>query len=83
MLSSGDQKDIVVGGNGKDVLRGGGSRDLIDGGKGRDRFIGGGGDDTIQARDGLKERIKCGPGYDFVKGDREDTLIGCEHWLVK
>ena len=39
---------------------------------------GGGGDDTINARDGVRDMVDCGPGDDLARVDRLDVVSGCE-----
>ena len=43
-----------------------------------DVFNGGAGNDVIDAKDGRREIVDCGPGRDRVKADRNDVLRGCE-----
>jgi hypothetical protein len=40
--------------------------------------LGGAGNDTIEARDGRRDVIRCGAGHDKVKADKRDKLAGCE-----
>lgn len=71
-------RDTVYGRSGKDLVRGGPGLDRLDGGSGRDRIDAGTGDDRIAARDGRRDRVRCGPGRDTVTADRFDVLIRCE-----
>jgi hypothetical protein len=32
----------------------------------------------VRAANGVKERIRCGPGNDSARVDAEDTTVGCE-----
>jgi hypothetical protein len=73
-----DGNDNVLGGSGKDTLDGGNGDDQIGGGPGVDRFKGGAGKDAINAADGRRESVNCGPGRDSVTADRIDKLAGCE-----
>jgi hypothetical protein len=57
-----------VGRGGRDLLIGSSVPDLLDGGPGGDR---------IAARDGKRDRIRCGGGRDRVRADRKDHLAGC------
>ena len=50
-------------------MSGGGAPDSIDTGAG---------DDTIRARDGRRDRVRCGAGTDSVAADPIDLLSGCE-----
>jgi Ca2+-binding RTX toxin-like protein len=62
--------DDLGGGRGDDVLVGGAGRDLLAAGAGRD---------LIRARDGRRDRIRCGAGFDRVRADRRDRVAGdCE-----
>jgi dienelactone hydrolase len=70
--------DKLAGDAGKDRLKGGKDDDRLSGGAGRDVIGGGPGADTIRARDGARDRIRCGPGKDEVIADRKDKLgAGC------
>jgi RHS repeat-associated protein len=40
--------------------------------------VGAGGDDAVQARDGARDRVACGPGRDRARVDRLDRVKGCE-----
>jgi Ca2+-binding RTX toxin-like protein len=78
----------LFGGGGADVLRGEGGPDLLDGswgkdvlvgGPGRDQLNGGRSDDTLRARDGLRDRVYGGPGVDRGRIDRGlDFVSGIE-----
>ncbi len=59
----------LVGTPGSDCLRGGG---------GRDRIHARAGGDTLLARDGHRDRIRCGPGRDIAVVDRKDRVSSCE-----
>ncbi len=78
-LLGGSGRDRLFGEAGYDRLTGGGGADLLDGGPGRNAFDAGRGDDRIRARNGLRERVRCGPGDDTALVDRSDRLRGCEH----
>jgi Ca2+-binding RTX toxin-like protein len=39
---------------------------------------GGAGNDRISARDGERDRVRCGPGRDTAIVDRGDRVKGCE-----
>jgi dienelactone hydrolase len=70
--------DHLDGDAGDDRLKGGADDDRLDGGDGRDVIGGGPGADTIRAKDGERDRIRCGPGKDKVFADRKDKLgSGC------
>jgi hypothetical protein len=68
-LAGGSGNDRLIGGSGRDILNGRGGRDVIDAGSGNDR---------VRARDGRRDRIRCGRGFDRVTADRFDRLRGCE-----
>ncbi len=71
-------RDRIDGGSGADRLKGGADNDRLKGGAGRDVIGGGPGADTIGARDGERDRVRCGPGKDKVRADRKDKLgVGC------
>jgi N-acetylglucosamine-6-sulfatase len=55
--------------NGPDYLRGGPARDWL---------CAKGGDDRIDVLDGGRDTVYCGAGFDRVRSDRADILIGCE-----
>jgi Ca2+-binding RTX toxin-like protein len=78
VLTGGDGDDVLIGGPGKDKLNGGRGNDSLIGNAGKDSLIGGPGNDKINARDGVAELVKCGPGKDKVRADRKDRLSGCE-----
>jgi Ca2+-binding RTX toxin-like protein len=61
---------MLDGGRGSDKLSGGPGKDVLKGGSGRDR---------IGARDGVRDRISCGPGRDVARVDAFDKVLrGCE-----
>ncbi|MDQ3361128.1 MAG: hypothetical protein M3534_05590 [Actinomycetota bacterium] len=66
--------DVLHGAAGDDALYGGAGDDEIYGGPGQDDILGGAGDDFIEAKDGEKDRVACGPGTDSVSVDREDLV---------
>ena len=52
----------------------------ITGGPGFDELLGGPGGDTIDARDGYGDRVRCGAGTDTVKADQLDQVASdCEN----
>ena len=82
-----DGRDTLVGGPGPDALSGGdggdrlfglGGIDVLRGGRAVDQFAGGEGDDILDAADGRRELLDCGPGEDTVQGDGFDAVLGCE-----
>jgi hypothetical protein len=71
--------DTIFGLAGNDVLDGGAGNDTLIGGPGRDLLIGGPGNDVISARDGQRDRVRCGTGRDRVLADRRDAVArDCE-----
>jgi hypothetical protein len=80
-VAGGPGDDTLSGGAGNDVLVGGDNNDTLDGGAGTDEYFGGTGDDTIQALDGLPERIACGAGNDQARNDFTDILAECERGI--
>jgi hypothetical protein len=71
--------DTLNGGKGNDKLFGGRGNDKLNGGPGTNGYTGGPGNDTINARNGKKETIDCGPGKkDSASVDRKDKTKGCE-----
>ena len=66
--------DTVRADKGPDSVDGGGGNDTIIGGPGRDLLLGGAGYDTIQARDGARDRVRCGPNFDVVLADKGDDV---------
>ena len=65
---SGD--DRLFGGRGPDLIQACGGDDLVSGGPGRDRLHGNGGDDRIRSKDGLRDRVSGGAGFDHARIDR-------------
>ena len=71
--------DRLFGLAGRDCVLGQRGADRINGGKGKDVLRGGGGPDRVRARDGLRDRIRCGPGLDRVSADPKDRVApSCE-----
>ena len=77
-LSGGAAADRLSGDSGNDRLTGGRGGDRLTGGRGRDRVSGNPGNDRINVRDKRRDRVNCGTGFDRVKADRRDRLVGCE-----
>jgi Tol biopolymer transport system component len=74
LLVGGPGRDRLRGGRGTDRLLGGQGDDFLDGGRYLDRLDGGEGSDVVLARDGLPDRVRCGPGRDRVVADRRDLV---------
>jgi hypothetical protein len=77
-LMGGPASDILIGNAGNNVISGLDGNDIIDGGLGADNLLGGNDSDTIRAKDGIADRINCGPDSDQVDADQIDTQTGCE-----
>jgi Ca2+-binding RTX toxin-like protein len=79
VLSGGEGDDVLSGGDADDRLDGGGGDDRLDGGPGLDSYDGGEANDTIHARDGVRESVACGGGQDVGEADPEDDVAAdCE-----
>jgi Ca2+-binding RTX toxin-like protein len=63
---------------GNDVAEGGTGNDRIYGGKGHDVLRGGPGNDRLYARDGSRDVVIGGPGFDEAWVDRFDKVRGVE-----
>lgn len=61
------------------ALVGLGGNDRLTGGRWPDYLDGGAGNDTVRARGGGKDTVRCGPGRDVVFADRRDEVASnCE-----
>jgi hypothetical protein len=68
-------KEYFDGRGGVDRIVAQGGNDTIIGGPGQDRIAAGGGRNTIDVRDGEKDRVVCGPGgRDVIFADAIDDL---------
>ena len=96
VLLGGSGDDRAFGADGQDTIEGGDGSDLVDGGAGVDTLHGdqlpvckpigcATGRDTIDARDGGRDVVTCGPGEDSSQLDATDELPNphspdaCEH----
>lgn len=78
-LTGGPARDQLTGDPGDDTLSGGGDADELLGGAGADRLDGGAGDDRMLTRDGVADRLTCGPGADSAEVDTFDSIAAdCE-----
>lgn len=78
-LYGGAGDDVLVGGASDDVLDGGSGRDSLLGGTGNDRLFGGPGPDALSARDGRRDLVDGGGGFDTTTVDRRlDTVRAVE-----
>ncbi|WP_028067880.1 Ig-like domain-containing protein [Solirubrobacter soli] len=66
--------NVVIGSDAANELTGGNGADTITGGGGSDTLSGSHGDDVIDARDGVADRVSCGPGADTVLADSIDQV---------
>jgi hypothetical protein len=70
--------DTIAGNDGPNDLDGGESNDTIEPAGGADFVDAGSGDDRVTARDGVQDRVECGPGVDTAIVDEFDVTGGCE-----
>ena len=70
--------DNPQGGGGSDIVSGNAGADVLWGDRGADLLKGGADDDTLVARDGRAEDVRCGDGEDTAIATRDDTLEDCE-----
>jgi Ca2+-binding RTX toxin-like protein len=77
----------VIGSGAADTLTGDGRDNTLTGGSGEDLLVGlGGGDalrggtapDVVNARDGIRDSVDCGPARDLAILDRVDSARNCE-----
>jgi hypothetical protein len=83
-IDAANGNDVIDGGDGNDTIYGGGNDDRVIGGPGLDSLSGEGsasgffisiaGNDTIEARDGVREQLNCGPGADTAIVDELDVI---------
>lgn len=81
-VASGPGNDVVVGSDVANVLDGGAGGDRLEGRGGVDTYFGGTGADALFTRDGLHERVECGPETDAGEADTIDVLVDCEGVLL-
>ena len=77
---AGRNPDLVDGGPGNDLLVTGRGNDEVTGGPGVDTIAAGLGRDTIDTRDGFRDVVDCGGGFepDTAVVDRRDVVRNCE-----
>jgi hypothetical protein len=68
-LNGGRGNDRAGGGAGRDRVSGASGADRLVGGRGRDRILAGAGKDRIAARDGKRDRVDGGKGFDRARVD--------------
>ncbi len=78
LLRGSKQADKIFGLGADDRLYGFAGNDLIVGGPGKDKMYGGTGDDRLEARDGQRDVVDCGPGKDTAIVDTIDQVTSCE-----
>ena len=78
VINAGAGGDALDGLAGDDCLFGEDGGDRIVGGAGSDVVDGGPGGDRLRARDGERDRVRCGKGADRARVDRNDRVRGCE-----
>jgi RTX calcium-binding nonapeptide repeat (4 copies)/WD40-like Beta Propeller Repeat len=77
-IASGSGNDVVQGGPGRDRIRTGAGWDLVSLGPGNDRVATGRSRDFVDAADGERDLVDCGPGRDSAWADPFDRLVSCE-----
>jgi Ca2+-binding RTX toxin-like protein len=70
--------DTLYGRGGNDVLNGGIGNDRLYGGLGRDSLVGGPGNDRLYTRDGRRDIVNGGPGFDQAWVDQLDVVRNVE-----
>lgn len=82
VMWGGPGDDFLFGGRGFDQLAGGEDNDYLVGGRGFDIIRGTTGDDVLQARDGRRDRVAGGAGFDRARIDvGVDRLFAVESTL--
>jgi Ca2+-binding RTX toxin-like protein len=75
--------DTVEGDGSPNRLEGAAGEDFLNGSGGADTLSGGGASDAIVSRDGSRDRVSCGAGYDYVVADATDLVprnaAACEY----
>jgi RTX calcium-binding nonapeptide repeat (4 copies) len=77
-LLGGFAGDRLIGGYGRDRLSGWSGNDVLSGGPGRDRLVANSGRDTIWARDGYRELVSGGFGFDRARVNSTDARRSIE-----
>ena len=73
-----DGPNYIDGQGGNDQVRARGGNDVLTGGRGADALFGDAGDDQFFSRDGVKDFLSGGAGYDRRRGDAIDVLNSVE-----
>lgn len=66
--------DVLFGDAGNDQVWGGPGDDVMYGGPGEDTMVGRWGNDRIYVRDGGRDFVHCGAGFDVVIADNADII---------
>ena len=66
--------DQLIGSDAPNTIEGGDGDDTVDGSGGADVLVTGAGNDVVQARDGERDDVTCGPGRDVVQADAVDAV---------
>lgn len=77
-LIGGTGADRLLGEAGYDRLTGGAGSDVLVGGRGVNSYDAGPGNDVVNARNGRRERVRCGRGKDRARVDKRDRTSSCE-----
>jgi Ca2+-binding RTX toxin-like protein len=76
-MIGGPGHDALFGERGADRMFGRQGRDRLSAGRGRDEVFAGRGNDRVNSRDGRRDRVRCGAGFDVVLADSLDLLFAC------
>jgi RTX calcium-binding nonapeptide repeat (4 copies) len=77
-IYGGEGDDTLTGSTVRNTIDGDGGADRLRGGEGPDFLFGGGGNDGLDARDGERDLVDCGPGEDVAAAEQVDRTIGCD-----
>lgn len=78
VIVAGPGNDRIDAVGGADLVCAGPGNDVVNGGPGNDVAYGGPGNDTIFSRDGDRDTLDCGPGYDTAIVDTIERTRHCE-----
>ncbi|HEY7036715.1 MAG TPA: hypothetical protein VH482_35635, partial [Thermomicrobiales bacterium] len=81
LIDGGYGDDDLNDGAGDDTLYGGFGNDTIGGVEGADLILAGDGDDVLFSRDGIRDRVDGGPGYDYWSSEDIDKSSSIEELL--
>lgn len=77
-MCGGGGRDTLNGLRGNDRLFGGSGADTLTGNAGKDRFFGGAGNDTFFSRDGFRDVLNGGTGFDRARVNASDSRRSIE-----